>query len=72
MLKWFRERDHSTCEMVHVMYDMDLGRKVATVKNGGRGARRFEVQIKQNVPWHRRNLQSAKVDCEFVYLNTKR
>jgi len=70
MLTWYRERDTVTCEMAHIMYED--GRKIAVIRNTGRGARRFEVQIKQNTPWHRRSLKSAKNDCEFVYLNTKR
>ena len=69
-LEWQRERDPITCLMHHVMYDGS--KRVATIKNTGRGARRFEVQINKNSPWHRRNLQSAKNDCEFVYINTKR
>ena len=69
-LIWYRERDPVTCQMSHIMYDG--GQKVAVVRNNGKGARRFEVQIKQNSPWHRRKLESAKSDCEFVYLNTKR
>lgn len=71
MLKWLRERDSATCQMIHIMYDMKIGCKVATIKNNGRGTRRFEVQIKRNHPWHRRSLTSAKNDCEFVYLNTR-
>lgn len=70
MLKWQRERNTSTCEMIHVMYDGS--KKVATIRNVRRGARNFEVQIRDSMPWHRRNLTSAKGDCEFVYLNTKR
>ena len=70
MLQWYRERDSVTCAMYHVMYDG--GKKIATIKNNGRGARRFEVQIKNNVPWHRRSLTSAKKDCEYVYTYTKR
>lgn len=70
MIKWTRERDPKTCENRHVMYDGTW--PVATIRNTGRGPRRFEVQIKQNVPWHRRSLKSAKSDCEFVYCNTKR
>lgn len=70
MLKWVRERDKTTCENVHVMYDGPW--KIATIRNEGKGPRRFRVQIKQNVPWHRRSLKIAKSDCEFVYVNTKR
>ena len=69
-LRWLRERDSNTCENIHVMYDGP--RQVATVRNNGKGPRRFEVQIKTNSPWHRRSLQSAKNDCEWVYLYTKR
>lgn len=69
-LRWFRERNSDTCENIHVMYDGS--RQVATIRNVGKGPRRFEVQIKKNSIWHRRSLQSAKSDCEWVYLNTKR
>ena len=68
MLRWQKERNPKTCEMVHVMYDDST--KVATVRNVHRGTRHFEVQICDSMPWHRRNLTSAKGDCEFVYLNT--
>lgn len=70
MIMWQRERNPVTCENVHIMYDGM--RKVAMIRNRGKGPRRFEVQIKENTPWHRRSLTSAKNDCEFVYLNTKR
>ena len=70
MITWHRERDSVTCESVHKMYDGS--NQVATIRNNGRGPRRFEVQIKQNSPWHRRSLTSAKKDCEWVYINTKR
>lgn len=70
MLKWQRERNTDTCEMVHVMYDGSS--KIATIRNVHRGVRQFQVQIRTNSPWHRRSLKAAKGDCEFVYLNTKR
>lgn len=69
-VRWLRERDSDTCENMHVMYDGPT--KIATVRNNGKGPRRFEVQIKKNSPWHRRSLASAKSDAEWVYLNTKR
>ena len=69
-VRWLRERDSDTCENIHIMYDGPT--KIATVRNNGKGPRRFEVQIKKNSPWHRRSLASAKSDCEWVYLNTKR
>lgn len=69
-LDWQRERHPDTCENVHVMYDG--ARKVAFIRNLGKGPRKFEVKIKSNTPWHRRSLKSAKSDCEFVYLSCKR
>ena len=69
MISWKRKRDHETCENRHVMYDGPFA--VATIRNCGKGPRRFEVQIRSNMPWHRRSLKSAKTDCEFVYCNTK-
>jgi hypothetical protein len=69
-IRWLRERDTTTCENIHIMYDGPF--QIATIRNKGKGPRRFEVQIKKNTPWHRRSLQSAKSDCEWVYINTKR
>ena len=67
-LKWYCERDDVTCENVHKMYDGS--KKVATIRNTGKGLRRFEVQILDRVPWHRRSLKSAKGDCEAIYKYT--
>lgn len=68
--KWYRERDEVTCENVHKMYDGS--KKVATIRNTGKGPRRFEVQILDRMPWHRRSLKSAKGDCEAIYKYTKK
>ena len=69
MIQWRKERNRETCENVHVMYDGPG--MVATIRNMGKGPRRFQVQIRNNLPWHRRSLKAAKLDCEWVYNNTK-
>lgn len=71
MLKWLRNRDETTCEVSYILYDLAREERVAVIRNIGRGQRRFRVQIEQRVPWHRHTLESAKRDCEHVYINTR-
>lgn len=67
-LLWERIRDEKTTEVYHRMFDTVINQYVAVVHKADKG---YQVQIKQNVPWKRRTLKSAKKDCEFVYINCK-
>lgn len=69
MIKWQRERDSVTCSNAHYMYDGS--KKVAIIKAVKHPRGRFEVKIKDAMPWHRKTLESAKRDCEFIYINCK-
>ena len=69
-IQWQKERDERTTKLTHCMYDGS--KKVAIVKSVKHPYGRFEVKIKDAVAWHRRTLDIAKRDCEYVYLNTKR
>ena len=51
------------------MYDGST--KVAVVKGVKHPYGKFEVKIKEQWPWHRKTLDLAKRDCEFVYINCK-
>ena len=68
ILQWYKYRDPDTTELVHYLFDPNIGKDVATVR---KAKYKFEVKILDRVPWHRRKLSSAKKDAEFVYLNTK-
>jgi hypothetical protein len=67
-LRWERIRDEETTEVYHKMYDAVIQKYVAVIHKATKG---YRVQIKENVPWTRRTLKSAKKDCEFVYINCK-
>lgn len=69
MLCWQKERDPVTTQLTHCMYDGS--NKVAVVRSVKHPYGRFEVKIKQSVAWHRKTLDSAKRDCQFVYNHTK-
>jgi len=66
-LRWERIRDDETCEVYHKMYDTLINKYVAEIHKAKRG---YQVQILDRVPWKRRTLKSAKIDCEFIYGNT--
>lgn len=72
-LQWFKERDERTTEVIHTMFDPISGREVATIRKvpSYRG-KQWQVQIKTNVPWHRKSLKIAKKDCEWIYTETVR
>ena len=69
MIKWQRERDFHTTQVTHCMYDGS--KMVAVVKAVKHPRGKFEVKIRDAMPWHRKTLDSAKRDCEFVYINCK-
>ena len=69
MISWQKERDPQTTQLTHTMYDGST--KVAVVKGVKHPYGKFEVRIKEQWPWHRKNLDLAKRDCEFVYINCK-
>ncbi len=69
MISWQKERDPQTTQLTHTMYDGS--KKVAVVKGIRHPYGKFEVRIKEQWPWHRKTLDLAKRDCEFVYINCK-
>ncbi len=69
MIKWQKERDAITTQLLHCMYDGS--KMVATIRGCKHPKGKFEVRIKQAWPWHRKTLELAKRDCEFVYINCK-
>lgn len=70
MISWQKERDIVTTQLTHCMYED--GKKVAIVHSVKHPHGKFIVKVRDSQPWHRRSLDSAKRDCEFVYINTKR
>lgn len=69
MIRWQKERDPVTTQLTHCMYYES--KVVATIRGCRHPQGRFEVRIRDAMPWHRRTLTSAKRDCEFVYINCK-
>lgn len=69
-LQWQKERDAHTTKLTHCMYDGS--KRVAIVSSVKHPYGRFEVRIRDSKEWHRRTLEVAKRDCEYVYINTKR
>lgn len=67
-LRWERIRNEETTEVYHKMYDSVINKYVAEIHKADKG---YQVKIKENAPWKRRSLRSAKNDCEFVYINCK-
>ena len=67
-LRWEKIRDEKSCEVYHEMYDTVINKYVAKIHKEKRG---YQVQILNRVPWKRRTLKSAKIDCEHIYINCK-
>lgn len=70
MISWQKDRDPVTTQLVHRMYDGSTA--VAVVQSCKYPGARFRVKVRDATPWHRRDLKTAKSDCEFVYINCKR
>ena len=69
MIKWQKERDLNTTQLTHTMYDGS--KKMAVIRSVTHPYGKFEVKIKDHSPWHRKTLDCAKRDCEFVYISLK-
>ena len=68
IMQWYRQRNPETTELVHYLFDPNIGKDVATIR---KNKYKYQVQILDRVPWNRRSLSSAKKDAEYIYLNCK-
>lgn len=69
-LVWEKIRDPDTCELYHTMYDPYINKYVAEIHKV-KNTKPYKVQILDRIPWHRKTLKSAKIDCEWIYANAK-